>query len=227
MREAAKHGHVEAIAGVGYFYATGTAVAEDDVAAVEWFRKGAEKGSPKAMLNLGLALARGSGAAKDEDAGLHFIDQAAGKGLTEALYAQGETYYWGQFGRPVDYRKAFAAFQTAAHDGHLAAQTNLGVMLREGLGADKNEDAALAWFRKAAERGYAKAQGNLGHTLGVNSPDRTRRIEAVKWLILARAQHEITATKTLEELIPTWPAEDVAEAQGSADGFLQSLPPEK
>ena len=42
MKQAAEMGHAEALGGVGYFYATGTAVPRDDQEAVKWFRKGAE-----------------------------------------------------------------------------------------------------------------------------------------------------------------------------------------
>lgn len=220
MKKAAEQGHSEALGGMGYFYATGTVVQEDDAAAVEWFRKGADKGSAKARLNLGLAVAKGTGTTRDEAEGLRLIDAAAEAGLADAFYAQGETYHWGQFGRSIDYKKARAAFQKSADQGHAAAQNNLGVIHREGLETQKDEQAALSWFRKAAEQGHAKAQSNLGHQLGANNPDRTKRLEALKWLLLAVDQKEITAVKTMEELEPSLPKEDLAEARQAADDFL-------
>jgi TPR repeat protein len=205
MQKAADKGHADAIGGIGYFYAAGVVVSKDANAAAEWFRKGAEKGSAKAQLNLGLALARGAGVEKDENAGLQMIDQAAASGLPEAAYAQGETYYWGQFGREIDYAKAREAFEKSARAGNAAGENNLGVILRDGLGVEKDEPAALKLFRMAAEKGNSRAQSNLGHTLGVNTQDRTKRIEALKWLILAADAKEITAQKTMEELSLTMP----------------------
>lgn len=223
MKKAADQGYADALGGMGYFYAMGVTVPKDRDAAVEWFRKGAEKGSAKAQLDLGLSMARGSGIERNEPEGLNLIDAAAGKGLPDALYAQGETYYWGQFGRDIDYPKAFIPFEKAAQAGHPDAQNNIGMMLREGLGTTKNEQAALEWLRKAASQGHPRAQSNLGHTLGTNSPDRARRIEALQWLLLAMDQKEITAVKTMEELTPNLPAEELSEARKAADDFRRAL----
>jgi TPR repeat protein len=219
MKKAAAQNHADALGGVGYFYAKGVAVPEDDEEAVKWFRKGAERGSAKAQLNLGLALANGKGVEKNESEGLRWIDCAAQSRLPEARYAQGETYLWGQFGRAVDYKKALAVFRDCAEEGHTNAQVNLGVLLREGQGTNKDEAAAIEWFRKAAVRGNAKAQSLLGHTLGIEHADIARRLEALKWVMLAADQGEITAVKSLEELLPNLPAEQKDEARKLADSF--------
>ena len=49
MKAAADQGHAEAMGGVGYFYASGTAVPKDDAVALTWFRKGAEAGGAKGV----------------------------------------------------------------------------------------------------------------------------------------------------------------------------------
>ena len=46
--------------------------------------------------------------------------------------------------------------------GDAAAQNNLGALLRDGYGVDKDVEQAVAWFRKAAELGHTKAMLNLG-----------------------------------------------------------------
>ena len=219
MEKAAAGGHPDAIGGLGYFHAAGVVVPQDPSAAVEWFRKGAEKGSPTAKLNLGLALARGRGVDQDHAAGLEMIDSAAASGLPDALYAQGETYYWGQFGRGVNYVKARQLFEESAAKGYAGAQNNLAVILRDGLEVPKDEAKALDLFRHAALQGNARAQSNLGHLMGVNSADRTRRVEALKWLILASEGKEITAEKTMEEVSATLPADEIAEAKEAAEAF--------
>jgi uncharacterized protein len=224
MKQAAEQEYPDALGGMGYFYAMGVTVSKDQATAVEWFRKGAGKGSPKAQLDLGLALARGSGVEKNEPEGLRLIDAAAGKGLPDALYAQGETYYWGQFGRAVDYQKAFPLFEKAAQAGNLSAQNNLGMMLREGLGTEKDALSSVDWLRKAATQGHSRAQSNLGHTLGANAPDRATRIEALKWLLLAVDQQEVTAVKTMEELTPNLAADDLRAAHQAADDFRRNQP---
>jgi TPR repeat protein len=219
MKRAAAQNHADALGGVGYFYAKGVAVPEDDREAIEWFRKGAERGSAKAQLNLGLALANGKGVEKNESEGLRWIDCAAQSRLPEARYAQGETYLWGQFGRAIDYKKALAVFRSCAEEGNINAQVNLGVLLREGQGTTKDEAAAIEWFRKAAVRGNAKAQSLLGHTLGIESADPARKVEALTWVMLAADQGEITAVKSLEELLPNLPPGEKDEARREADSF--------
>jgi TPR repeat protein len=219
MKKAAAQNHADALGGVGYFYAKGVAVPEDDKEAIVWFRKGAERGSTKAQLNLGRALARGDGGEVNQEEGLRWIDRAAESGFLDARYSQGETYLWGQFGRAIDYGKALAIFRPCAEQGHVDAQTNLGVMLREGLGTGKDEVAAIEWFRKAAASGNAKAQSLLGHTLGIESADKKRKLEALKWVMLAADQGEITAVKSLEELLPNLPPEEKNDARKTADEF--------
>lgn len=219
MRKAAAQGHADATGGVGYFFAKGVGIPEDDSEAVSWFRKGADLGSAKAQLNLGLALATGRGVPADEREGLRWIDEAASRKLPDALYAQGETYLWGQFGRKIEYPKALTLFQVVAEMGHPGAQTNLGVMHLNALGTPKDEEAAISWFRKAAAQGYSKAQSNLGHALGLNSPNRVKQIEAISWVMLAARSNEVTAVKSLEELLPNLTPEDLSAAQGLADKF--------
>ena len=42
------------------------------------------------------------------------------------------------------------------------AQSNIGVMHRDGQGVPQNFKEALRWYTKAAEQGNANAQFNLG-----------------------------------------------------------------
>lgn len=219
MKKAADVGHPDALGGMGYFYAAGVVVPKDKAAAIAWFRRGADKGSARSKLNLGLLLGRGEGVAKDEAEALRLIDSAADQGLTDALYSQGETYFYGQFGRTRDYPKAFAAFEKAAQDGHASAQNNLGVMLRDALGVSQDHQKAIAWFRKAALQGNVKAQSNLGHQLGLQDSDRSKRLEALTWVMLAAQEQEVTAVKTLEELQPAIPPADLKEARDAVEKF--------
>jgi uncharacterized protein len=224
MKLAAAQGHAEALGGVGYFHATGLTVPRNDAEAVRWYRKGAEKGGAKAQLNLGLALAAGRGAPKREEEGLQWIDRAAEQGLADALHAQGEIHFHGRYGRTQDYRAAFAPLLRAAEAGHAAAQNTLGVMMRDGLGLPAPDAAGgERWFRAAAEQGHARAQSSLGHLLGPDGPEASKRVEALKWLLLASFQNEATALKTLHEITPNVPAADLAEARKQA-AKLQRAP---
>lgn len=219
MQDSATLGYPDAIGGLGYFYAMGIEVPKDLSRAVEWFRQGAEKGSAKSKLNLALAIANGRGVPKDEAGGLVLLDEAAATGLPEAVYAQGETYFFGQFGRSVDMVKAFPIILSAAKAGNRDAQNTLGMMYRDGLGTEKNENEAIAWLELAAKRGHLKAQSNLAHTLGLEAQNRDRRILALKWAMVAYNRNEVMTVKTLDELLPSLPPEEVEEARRAAEGF--------
>ena len=71
-----------------------------------------------------------------------------------------------------DYQGALQLYEKAAALGNASAQNDLGAMLANGQGIEKNETKAVEWYRKSAEQGYALAQCNLGamYALGRGIP---------------------------------------------------------
>jgi TPR repeat protein len=57
---------------------------------------------------------------------------------------------------------AYAAFLTAAEDGHADSQFNVALMYEKGIGVGKDEKEAMVWYGKSALQGNANAQFNLG-----------------------------------------------------------------
>lgn len=49
-----------------------------------------------------------------------------------------------------------------AEGGSAAAQNNLGIRYRDGVGTAQNPAESFKWFRRAADQGHAQAQFNLG-----------------------------------------------------------------
>ncbi len=226
MKAAAEKGYPDAVGGVGYFYSTGTGgVENDDIEAARWFRKGAELGSPKAMLNLGKLIQGGRVEARNEN-GLDWIRKAAEAGLHEAMQELGEHYYFG-LGIPKDYNLALRWLLKAAEAGMVEPQNTVGVMFRDGLGTEIDIETAEIWFTKAAHSGNIRARSNLGHLINPANSNESRRIEALKWLILAAGQQEITAAKTLQEVLPNVPEADVEKAQSQADAMRAKPAPRK
>jgi TPR repeat protein len=223
MTSAANHGHAEAMGGVGYFYASGTAVPKDEAKAAEWFRKGAEAGGAKAQLNLGKMLAEGKGIAMNEVEGLKWIQAAADQGQPDAASAMGAIYYFGDYGQVVDYKAAYPYLLRAAEAGNPEAQNTVGFMLENAQGVDLDEAKAEEWYRKAAKQGHAKAQSSLGRLLGPEVEDRERRLESLTWLLVAAKKGEITAQKMLEEIKPGISQDDLAQAQSLASDVEKSL----
>jgi TPR repeat protein len=61
-----------------------------------------------------------------------------------------------------DYATAFREFRPLAEQGHIKAQTYLGIMYYFGSGVEQDFAKAAKWYRAAAEQGFARAQNNLG-----------------------------------------------------------------
>lgn len=72
---------------------------------------------------------------------------------------------------------ARAIFTPLARDGNGDAQFMLGVMHENGLGTEKDLQAAASWYEKAAAAGVASAQYNLGifHQLGSGVPQDPKK----------------------------------------------------
>lgn len=220
LREAAEAGNAEAMDAIGYLHTIGDGVPKDEVLAVEWFRKGAVAGLPKAQLDLGLMLRQGKTIERENAESLKWIQQAADGGYPEAIAILGRIYFLGDALQPPDHDKAVPYLRRAAYAGDPVCQNMMGVACRDGFGTAKNTDDAKAWFLKAARQNDRKAQSNLGHLLGAASPKSPDREEALKWLIIASSQGEITARKTLQEIQPTLSSSLLAAAQREADKFV-------
>jgi TPR repeat protein len=227
MKGAADQGHAEAMGGVGYFYASGTAVPKDDAVALEWFRKGAEAGGAKAQLNLGKMLAEGKGGDNNEVEGRKWIKTAADQGQVDAAFAMGQILYFGDIGQEVDYKAAYPYLLIAAEAGHPDAQNIIGVMLENAKGVDAEAALAEQWYRKAAKQGHTKAQSNLGRILGPEVVDRERRLESLTWLLVASRKGEITAQRMLESVREGIQPEDMAQAEQLVAELEKSLKVEK
>jgi TPR repeat protein len=225
IRKAADAGNPDAIDSMGFFYANGEIVQLDENQAVEWFRRGAEAGSARSKLNLGLLLRQGKTVQPSAAESLKLMEEAAAAGLPEAKSYLGQLYFNGDRHMKSDFAKAYPLVKEAAEAGDPACQNIMGVFCRDGLGVrqDFNEpqarEEAAAWFRKAAMKNNVKAQSNLAHLLGIGSPGCEDPEEALKWLIIAKDQGEITAKKTYEELFKTLPSALLVAARLEANRF--------
>jgi len=74
---------------------------EDDLEAVEWYRKAADQGDAGAQFSLGFMYANGHGVPKDEGEAVKWYRKAADQGLAEAQYNLGAMYANGH-GVPKD-----------------------------------------------------------------------------------------------------------------------------
>jgi TPR repeat protein len=54
-----------------------------------------------------------------------------------------------------DYVQAVFWYRKAAGQGHIVAQTNLGLMYEHGQGVAQDYSQAAAWYRKEQSQGHA------------------------------------------------------------------------
>jgi hypothetical protein len=222
IEKSAEQGNTDAITSMGFFHAQGIGVEKSEAQAVEWFRRGAENGSAICKLNLGLLLRQGKTIQTSSDESLRLMHEAAEAGSIEAQSYLGQLYFMGDRFLKPDYGKAKPHALKAAEAGDPAAQNIMGILSRDGTGLSaegQDQAQAEAWFRRAAERNEVKAQANLAHLMGVASPGSTNRVEALKWLLLAKDREEPTAEKTYNEISPTLPPDMEREARALAARF--------
>ena len=86
QRHAAENGDAAAQHILGYAYATGENVPQDDVEAVSWTRKAADQGLADAQFDLGLMYAKGRGVPQDDAQAVSWYRKAADQGDEAADY---------------------------------------------------------------------------------------------------------------------------------------------
>jgi uncharacterized protein len=124
------------------------------------WRKAADKGSSAAMVELGVLYGTGAGVAKDEAQARKLFEKAAqagnprGASNLAALGGAGDT-------TPADPARARELLGKAA-ETNAEAQYQLGLMLSNGTGGEKDDVAARALFEKAAAQNHPGALERMG-----------------------------------------------------------------
>ena len=96
-----------------------------------------------------------------------------------------------------DYQTALQEWLPLAEQGYVAAQNNLGLIYREGLGVPQDYAETAKWYRLAAEQGEARAQFALGWQFEKGKGVPQDYAEAVKWYRLAAEQGNAIAQNNL------------------------------
>lgn len=219
LSESAKAGNADAMVGLGFLSLSGEIGPKDESKAVEWFRKGAAAGSLKAKFNLGLMLRQGKSIEPSNEESLELLHEAAQGGLPEARSYLGQLYFTGDRLAERDRKLSYRFAREAAEAGDSACENIMGIFSRDGFAeakVAKDRGRAIEWFRRSAQQGHAKGQYNLATIMGVESPASTNRVEALRWLMMARDQGEPMATKTFQEIAPTLPKGLVEQARQPA-----------
>ena len=126
--------------------------------AIAAWRKAADKGSTSAMVELGVLYGTGSGVAKDEGQARKLFERAAQAGNPRGISNLAALGGGGAAGDPAKSRELLAK----AAETNAEAQYQLGMMLAEGTGGEKDDVRARALFEKAAAQNHPGALERMG-----------------------------------------------------------------
>ena len=134
---------------------------QDNVEAVEWFRKAAEQGHAAAQINLGFAFFEGRVVPKNYAEALKLFLKGASKYEGNGGQNPEDKYFKGST-LPQDPAEKEKWYRLAAEAEYANANFYLGVMHYGGTGVPSDFVEAMRWYRMAADAGHGKAQFHLG-----------------------------------------------------------------
>jgi uncharacterized protein len=126
--------------------------------AIAAWRKAADKGSTSAMVELGVLYGTGAGVAKDEGQARKLFERAAQAGNPRGISNLAALGGGGAAADPARSRELLAK----AAETNPEAQYQLGMMLAEGTGGEKDDVGARALFEKAAAQNHPGALERMG-----------------------------------------------------------------
>jgi uncharacterized protein len=139
---------------LGRAYAANRQTAE----ALAAWRKAADRGSTSAMVELGVLYGTGAGVAKDEAQARKLFERAAQAGNPRGV---SNLAALGGGGAAADPARSRELLEKAA-ETNAEAQYQLGIMMAEGTGGEKDDVRARALFEKATAQNHPGALERMG-----------------------------------------------------------------
>jgi TPR repeat protein len=152
---AATQEHQDAFRQLGFRYAHGRGVKQDDAAASYWFHQGALRGDAISMTALALRYAAGRGVPQDWGAAVRWLSRAQARTPLASRFL-GDAYACG-LGVAPEPARAAAAYKAAADAGEMTASTQLGHLYAKGC-IEADDEAAVKAYRSPADQGDPEAQ---------------------------------------------------------------------
>lgn len=158
----------------------------DEDRAFRLLKEAADAGNRMAQFNYAqMVTHREPGRAGVEKA-LPYYERAAQAGVPDAQYAMAQAYFHGAGGRPLDAGKAREWLERAAQQNFDSAQIDLGSMLVEGLGFERDAEAGFNWLQRAATAGNPAAQNRVAKLYRAGIGVEPDTIAAASWYMRAR-----------------------------------------
>ena len=127
----------------------------DYAQAAHWYQKAADLGHHYSLCQLGALYIAGQGVDKDPARGLELCRQSADQGSVPAMLELVRLHR--EVDAVRDDEAALKWLSTAASHNSIEAQFQLGEILRDGRGIEKDPLLAHSWFEQAAGRGHVPA----------------------------------------------------------------------
>ncbi len=113
-----------------------------------------------------------------------------------------------QLGRALSkagqYEEAVRNYRIAAGNGNIVAGFNLGVMLSNGRGIDRDEEEAVRLWRKSAVKGHIGSMYNLGWAYEKGSGVPKDGVKAASWVFKALRQGHVFGVKQFTTKGSVW-----------------------
>ena len=181
LYESADQGNSSAMASLGTLFHLGMGVPQDDVEALDWYRRAADLGQADAMNNVGTLYLTGRGTPQDYAEAMKWYQRAADAGSLLAMGNIAELYAHG-LGVERSYIEASRWFQLASTQGSVSAMNSLGLMYDTGIGVAQDHHVAAALIKRSAALGYGPAMANLGSMYERGDGVGADPVEAYAWL---------------------------------------------
>lgn len=149
---------------------------------------------------------------------------------THSAYNDGVAAY-----RAKDYATARAEWRKSVAEGNIDAMNNLGYLLAEGLGGERDESTAVNLWTTAAKLGEPEAAWHLGQAYQYGNGVRKSDIEAYAWYRCAVASSRAAgpdqelyaeilkdANDSLSKLLAEFPSEKLGTAQELAGRYVSA-----
>ncbi len=147
---------------IGYAYLLGEGVEKNLLKAREILSLAADQGHVFAMMSLAASYRKEHVALPEPELAHAWYLKAHAAGEGKALLAIGYMMANGELGQ-ASHHKAVEAFQKAADEGVIEANTSLAYAYLTGKGVKEDPEAAFHHYRRAAEGGDEAAYVGLGH----------------------------------------------------------------
>jgi TPR repeat protein len=196
----------------------GVGVSQNDLDAIDYFRRSADLGYPPAQVVLGYFYDTGFRLSQNSGEAADWYKKAAKLDDRLAEWLLGRLYYTGN-GIPRDLSAAETWLQKAANQNDPFGEYLLGMVKLE-----RNDyPAAASLFRKAAAQGLPQAQQQLGELHKQGRGVNADKFEAYIWLLLSFEAGNQAVANELQELEAALGSNQVEQAKTRARDLQQTV----